>query len=412
MAKVRNIESIRQRILDPGFLTSRDIEKVLVERGRLAALSLGMELLEQEIGLRCGRPFERKQGELLYRGGSEQSSILIDGAKYPIKRPRVRNDEGEQELETLTKLQDVDLFDGHIADRMMKGVTTRNYDSVISSYSTKLGIKKSSVSRAFKRASQEHLDEINHASLKEHTFIGIAIDGIEFQGRTIIGALGITPKLEKIPLGIREGNTENSEVVKDLLSSIIERGFTLHCEKLLALIDGSKALRKGLSDVFGDRLLTQRCWIHKLRNLLKYAPQNCHRQIQWRMKKLMNLVNYADALKELDSFTQWLSTISIEAEGSMKEVGQELLTLHSLGISGTLRRSLSTTNMIESLFSVVRRKTNRITNWQRDKTQLLRWMAASICSHRSKMRRVRGYNDGVKLILALGGTLDLQVKTA
>lgn len=412
MAKVRNIEPIRQKILDPSLLTSREIETMLMERGRLAALSLGMELLEQEVGLLCGRSHERKHGELCYRGGSEKSSILIDGAKYPIRRPRVRSEEGEQELETLARLKDRDLFDDHIADRMMKGVTTRNYDPVISAYSKKLGVKKSSVSRAFKRASQERLDEINQSSLKEHSFIGIVIDGVEFQGRTIIGALGITATMEKIPLGIREGDTENSEVVKDLLSSIVERGFVLHCQRLLAIIDGSKALRKGLSDVFGERLLTQRCWIHKLRNLLKYAPDSHHRQIQWRMKKLMSIVNYAEALKELDSLTQWLSTISVEAEHSMQEVGQELLTIHKLGINGTLRRSLTTTNMIESLLSVVRRKTNRITNWQNDRTQILRWVAASICSHRSRMRRVMGYRDGVKLIVALGGTLDLQVKTA
>src|SRR4051812_48320774 len=111
MKKVRNIEVDCQKILSPYFLTSRDIEGVLMERGRLAALSLGMELLEQEVGLRCGRPFERKSGELLYRGGSEKSSVLVDGAKYSIRRPRVRNAEGEQELETLSKLQDVDLFD-------------------------------------------------------------------------------------------------------------------------------------------------------------------------------------------------------------------------------------------------------------------------------------------------------------
>lgn len=412
MAKVRNIEPIRQKILDPQFLTSREVETMLMERGRLAALSFGMELLEQEVGLLCGRPHQRKHGELCYRGGSEKSSILIDGAKYPIRRPRINDDDGERELETLHRLQDRDLFDDRIADRMMKGVTTRNYEPVISAYAKKLGVKKSSVSRAFKRASQEQLDEINQSSLKDQSFIGIVVDGVEFQGRTVIGALGITPTLEKIPLGIREGDTENSEVVKDLLSSIIERGFVLHCQRLLAIIDGSKALRKALTDVFGDRLLTQRCWIHKLRNLLKYAPDSHHRQIQWRMKKLMSIVNYAEALKELNSLTQWLSTISVEAEHSMQEVGGELLTLHQLGISGTLRRSLTTTNMIESLLSVVRRKTNRVTNWQNDKTQILRWVAASICSHRSRMRRIMGYRDGVKLIVALGGTLDLQVKTA
>lgn len=411
MSKVRNIEPIRQREHDD-FLTSREIETMLMERGKLAALSFGMELLEQEVGLLCGRPFERKAGGLLHRGGSEKSNLFVDGVKYPIRRPRVRDDEGERELSTLNRLQDQDLFDERIADRMIRGVTTRNYEPVISSYAKKLGVKKSSVSRAFKRASQEQLDQINHSNLKEFSFVAIVMDGIEFAGRTIVGALGITATLEKIPLGIREGSTENSEVVKDLLSSLIERGFTLHCGQLLAILDGSKALKKGLTDVFGDRLVIQRCWIHKLRNLLSYAPKDHHRTIQWRMKKLMNLVNHAEAQKELDSFIEWLSTISIEAESSMREVGQELLTLHRLGITGTLRKSLSTTNMIESLFSVVRRQANRVTNWDRDRTQILRWVAASINSHQPRMKRVMGYRDGVKLIVALGGELDLQVAMA
>jgi transposase-like protein len=412
MAKVRNIESVRQKILEPEFLTSREIQTMLMERGKLAALSFGMELLEEEVGILCGRPFERKEGGLYYRGGSEKTRLVIDGVKYPIRRPRVHGEDGECELETLNRLHDKDLFDDRIADRMMNGVTTRNYDGVISAYANKLGVKKSSVSRAFKRASQEQLDEINHSKLEAHTFVAIVIDGIEFAGRTIVGALGVTATMQKIPLGIREGSTENSEVVKDLLSSIVERGFKLHCAKLLAILDGSKALRKGLNDIFGDRLTTQRCWIHKLRNLLSYAPKGHHKQIQWRMKKLMSIVNYAEALKELDSITTWLSTISVEAKKSMQEVGEELLTVHKLGITGTLRKSLTTTNMIESMFSVVRRKTNRVTNWDRDRTQILRWVAASICSHKSKMRRVMGFRDGVKLVVALGGELDLQVKTA
>ena len=412
MAKVRNLEPIRQRILDPNLLTSREIEVMLMERGKLAALSFGMELLEQEVGLLCGKPFERKREELCHRGGSERSSILVDGAKYPIRRPRIHDGSGEREIATLGRLQDQDLFDGRIADRMMKGVTTRNYEPVIAAYAKKLGVKKSSVSRAFKRASQEQLDELNHSSLEGYKFIGIVIDGIEFSGRTIIGALGITATMQKVPLGIREGNTENSEVVKELLSSIIERGFRLYCDHILAVIDGSKALRKGLSDVFGEKLVTQRCWIHKLRNLLSYAPQVHHRQIQWRMKKLMSIVDYAEALKELSSITTWLSTISIEAEGSMREVGEELLTLHRLRISGKLRKSLTTTNMIESLLSVVRRATNRVTNWERDRSQVLRWVAASITAHHPRMRRVMGHHDGANLIMALGGTLDLQVKTA
>lgn len=410
--KVRKNSPVRQSILHPEFMTSRAIEELLVERSKTAALALGVELLEQEVQSLCGDAFERKRGTYLHRGGSEESSVAIDGAKYGIRRPRVRSEDGEYPLETFGKLRDTDLFDEKIANRMMKGVTTRNYDGVISAYSEKLGVSKSSVSRAFVRASQEQLDALNNADLKQHTFVAIVVDGIEFAGRTIVAALGITPTFEKVALGIREGDTENAVVVKDLLSSIVERGFTLHCTKLLAVIDGSKALKRGLLDVFGEKLLIQRCWIHKLRNLKKYAPELYHRQIHWRMKKLMNLVQIDEAVKELGSLTDWLSTISIECENSMREVGDELLTLHRLGIKGTLRKSLSTTNMIESLLSVVRTKTNRVTNWEKDRSQILRWVAASILSHQSRMRRLMGFRDGVHLIIALGGKLDLQEMTA
>jgi putative transposase len=405
--KVRKNSLVRQSILHPEFMTSRAMEELLVERSKTAALALGVELLEQEVQSLCGNAFSRKSGKFLYRGGSEKSSVAIDGAKFGILRPRVRGEDGEYALGTFSKLRDTDLFDDRIANRMMKGVTTRNYDSVISAYSKKIGVSKSSVSRAFVKASQEQLDALNNADLKAHSFVAIVVDGIEFAGRTIVVALGVTPTFEKVSLGIREGDTENAAVVRDLLSSITERGFTLHCPKLLAVIDGSKALKRGLLDVFGDKLLLQRCWIHKLRNLNKYAPKQYHRQIQWRLKKLMNLVQIDEAVKELASLTDWLSTISIECESSMREVGEELLTLNRLGIKGTLRKSLSTTNMIESLLSVVRTKTNRVTNWEKDRSQILRWVAASISSHKPRMRRLMGFRDGVNLIVSLGGKLDL-----
>lgn len=72
--------------------------------------------------------------------------------------------------------------------------------------------------------------------------------------------------MEKVPLGLREGDTENREVVKDLLTSLHERGLTLPCERLLAVIDGPKALKKALRAVFGERVVVARCWLHKERN--------------------------------------------------------------------------------------------------------------------------------------------------
>jgi transposase-like protein len=110
----------------------------------------------------CGKPFERKSKGLCHRGGSEYTSIMVDGAKMSFRRPRARRRGQEVDLPNLIALRDQDLLDQQMLARLMKGVSTRNHKSVINGLSEKTGISKSSVLRAFKRASQKDLDLINN----------------------------------------------------------------------------------------------------------------------------------------------------------------------------------------------------------------------------------------------------------
>lgn len=386
-------------------LTPESLQEMLVEQARTAALAFGVALVQQDVERLCGPIFARKAGQgWCWRGGSEETNVVVDGGRLPFRRPRVRDKDGEVQLPVLAKLQDQDLLDGQIQERMLRGVSTRNYEPVVSAYAKKLGISKSSCSRAFVRASQKALDEVNHADLSRHRFVAVMVDGVEYSGRTVIVALGVTDTLQKVALGIREGDTENADVVRDLLAGIIERGFTLHCEKLLAVVDGSKALRRALLDVFGERVVIQRCWLHKLRNLKSYVPKQHHAQLLWRMKKLMGLVRHDEAIRELESFAHWLSQISHDGAASLREAGRELVAVHALSLPRGLRQSLSSTNPIESLIGTVRERTNRVKNWRSRKTgQILRWVAASLRHHQPRMRRLRGHRDGAVLIAALGG---------
>jgi transposase-like protein len=227
---------------------------------------MAVALLEQDAEALCGQRYERKNAGLGYRGGHEQTSVVVEGATYAVQRPRVRKNNREVALPTLAKLQSQDVLDAHMHQRMVLGVSTRNYDQVIDGYSEKLGVSRSAVSQAFVRASQKNLDSINEGKLDAYSFVALLIDGVEIGGRTVVAALGITAAMEKLPLGLREGDTENSEVIKDLLASLQERGLTLHGERLLAVIDGAKALKKALRHVFGERVVVARCWLHKERN--------------------------------------------------------------------------------------------------------------------------------------------------
>jgi putative transposase len=382
------------------LLSSRELQVKLMEDCRNAALKFARALMEDEVQRLSGAKFSHKSDDQCWRGGSDRTQIVVGGEKVQVGRPRLRNRSGEVPLTTLRQLQDQDIFDEEIKERMILGASTRNYEPMIKSWSKKLSVSKSNVSRAFIRASRKDLEKINTQDLSQYEFIALMVDGVEIAEKSIIAVLGITPNCEKIPLGIREGDTENAAVIKDLLTSIRERNFKLHCDRVLAVTDGAKAIKKALKDVFGDTVVVQRCWLHKLRNLQKYLPDTHHKQLWWRMKKLMSLKSYDEAKKEMAGFIEWLAEISIEAESSMNEVGLELLTVHELGVSGSLRKSLYSTNPIESMIFGIRHKMEKVTNWKssKKKDQILRWMASSILAQQKKMRRLRGHQQVGQLI--------------
>ncbi|MEQ1877488.1 MAG: transposase [Bdellovibrionia bacterium] len=396
------------------LLSSRDLQVKLMEDCRNAALKFAKELMEQEVERLAGAKFSHKTEGQMWRGGSDKTRIVVGGEKMQVSRPRVRDLDGDVPLTSLAQLQDEDIFDDEIKERMIRGVSTRNYEPVIKSWSDKLSISKSNVSRAFIRASRKDLEKLNTQDLSEYEFIALMIDGVELAGRTLIVVMGITPECQKIPLGLREGDTENSAVIKDLLTSIRDRNFKMHTDRILAVTDGAKAIKKALKDVFGEEVIVQRCWLHKLRNLQKYIPEHLHKQLWWRMKKLMNLKSIDDAKKDLAEFITWLSEISIEAENSMQEVGMELLTVHALEVNGDLRKSLYSTNPIESMIFGIRHRLGKVKNWKsaNKKDQIQRWMASSILALQKKMRRLRGHKHVGQLITKLKTKVDSMEKSA
>lgn len=403
--KKTNFENVSQLNEE---LSSIDVQAILMERAKNAVLATAVELMEQDMVKLCGKPFSRKSDEdLCHRGGSEWTSLMVDGAKHPARRPRARKDGEEVELPSLTKMRDRDLLDKQMQERVMRSVSTRNYSDVINGFAEKTGVSKSAVSRAFKRASKKDLDAINGADLSFYQFVGILIDGTGVGNKTLVAAVGITDDNQKIPLGLREGDTENAEVVKDLLTSIVSRNFKFAAGRLLAVLDGGKALRAAVKALWGESVIIQRCWLHKLRNIRDYLPEANHGQLYSRMKKIMGLTNYDTAKAEVESLAQWLSEISPDAEASLREAAGELLTVHSLGVTGEFRKSLSSTNIIESLIGVTKVKMKNVKNWKshpktgknvpRDK--VLRWVASSIQAHRSRMRRVRGGKEQMQILI-------------
>ena len=96
--------------------------------------------------------------------------------------------------------------------------------------------------------------------------MALLIDGIHLGQQVLVVALGMETSGKKHVLGVWQGATENTAVVKDLLEDLVARGLSTE-RRYLLVIDGAKALRAGIERVFAQRAEVQRCQLHKRRNV-------------------------------------------------------------------------------------------------------------------------------------------------
>ena len=282
---------------------------------------------------------------------------------------------------------------------MVRGITTRNYEDTLTTLSDGLGLKKSAVSAAFQRAAQKDLDALNGRPLAEWVFAAIYIDGTSFADHTCIVAMGLAGDGTKRILGVVEGATENAELVRDLLENLQERGLRT-TRRALFVIDGSKALRKAIRDAFGKRALVQRCQLHKPRNIESYLPPSRQVEVWRRQNAAWSMSRYNDALEELRRVHAWLKTINESAAASLAEALEETLTVHRLGVTGSLRKTLVTTNPIESANDIVKANAHRVKRWN-GSAMVLRWVGTGLVKAEAQFRRVRGYKQMELLVAAL-----------
>jgi transposase-like protein len=287
-------------------------------------------------------------------------------------------------------------------EQMIIGVSTRKYKrsletaiAGIEPYSN----SKSTVSRNFIAKTREKLEAWRNEPIKE-SYPFLMIDGIVYAKTTVLVALGIDKKGNKNVLGAWEGSTENSRVCIDLLQSLVERGFDLSACKL-AVIDGGKALRKALDEVFGKDILIQRCQVHKKRNVADYLPKEKRETVKRAISEAYSSESYDAAKKLLQNTINWLEKDYPSAARSMWEGLEETLTLHKLKAHRKIRKSLSTTNPIESLNSGIRNVTRRVKRW-RNSNMIIRWVCTGIVESEKNFRKINGYDHIDSLLINIG----------
>lgn len=394
-------------------MTRQSLSSFAVEVG----LKVAQCLLEDEVRQRCGERHERLLGRQETRFGHQPGFITIADQKVSIAKPRVRSTSGrgEADLERYRLLQSPDALPQAALDHLVNGVSTRRYEQVVQLARQGFGVKKSSVSRGFVRASAAEVKRLAERRFDDERFTVIFIDAQPYAGEMMVVALGITTAGEKCLLGLRQGATENATVVTSLLEELRERGVRTDVPTLFVL-DGAKALRAAVIRVWGKFAVIQRCQVHKRRNVEAHLPDKHHEELGRRLNAAYHETNATQALALLRATVGWLRRISPAAAASLEEGLEETLTVIRLGVPELLRKTLATTNPIESAFSVAESVTRRVKRW-RDGDMRQRWCVAGLVDAESRFNRVKGHKHLPQLLTALdrivtAPTLDHKQKQA
>jgi putative transposase len=395
--KQRN-KKLKEQLLD---LLKHDVKEIVlggVDNYVVCGTQMLLELLmDAEARQLCGRRYSRDNDREHVRWGKEDGTAIVDGAKRGIKRPRVRLLRnmnvvgGEVQLESYKAMNRGELLDGQLVAKILAGVSSRKYTDLVSHELKAKGISKSMVSKRAIAATKPMVDEFLKKDLSHLDLVALLFDGIHIAKKQTVVCIGIDSGGHKHVLGMRVGATENEIVVRDLIRDLIDRGVSSE-KQYLFVVDGSKALIQAIRAAFGQEVAVQRCQEHKIRDVQAYVPVK--RRGEFR-KKLQAAYNETTAKKALDRLCQVrteLGTISDGAVNALTEGMLETLTIHRLGITGLLRKSLRTTNIMESAFASVRRYMGRVTRFK-DEAQIQMWVVRSLVEAERHFRGVPGYRQ-------------------
>jgi transposase-like protein len=372
-----------------------DVREGLLALAVGAGLQVMQAMMEDDLAAACGPRGKHDLDRTAVRHGREQGSVTLGGRRVPVTRPRMRAADGSGEL----PIPSYELFSGTeflgrmAMERMLAGLSTRRYQVGLEPVGERVeqaatSTSRSAVSRRFVAATETALADLLAADLSGLDLVGFMVDGVHFADHCCVVALGIGIDGTKHPLALVEGSTENATLVRELIVDLRERGLDV-TRPILAVIDGSKALRRAILDVF-DHPVIARCQLHKIRNVQDRLPEKLRSVVGKRMRRAYHADSALAAQAELEALASELDRTHPGAAASLREGLAETLTVLRLGVPPTLARTLRSTNSIESMISICREHAKNVKRW-RDGQMALRWCAAGMIEADKQFRRVNGH---------------------
>src|SRR3989449_2877288 len=376
------------------------LRKGVGELVRQAGLQLMDLLMQEEVRGLVGERSERQPERTANRWGSERGYCVVMGQKVPVDRPRVRTtDDKEVRLGSYEMFHRGEPLTETVWEKLMLGLSTRKYGQAIRQFTEAYGLEKSAISEHFIDASREKLKGVMERRLDQTRLCALLIDATPFEGQQMVVALGISEDGRKTILGIRQGATENATVVGELLGDLVERGLDFTQPRLYVL-DGGKALTAAVKKHAGESAAIQRCQVHKRRNVLEYLIDEQRPGVAKKLNAAYALEDYAAAKQALNALHRELMDLNPSAARSLGEGMEETLTVHRLRLPMQLRKTMASTNVIESAFSIVEQVCRNVKLWHGG-DQRERWVGSGLLVAEKQFNRVQGYKQIPALIKEL-----------
>jgi transposase-like protein len=376
---------------------SQVVDNVVHEIG-VKTLELILALSAEEVA--GPRTPGKASGEIRHYG-TQQGRVQLADRKVHVKKPRLRHRrEGEVKIPAYEALRQNANASQYMLGALMRGISTREYHEVLPQMAATVGVSRSAVSRQAIDASIEQLKQLQERRWDDVEILVIYIDGQRFGEHHVLSAVGVDLEGRKHVLGIAAGATENAAAVKDLLTGIRDRGLPTE-RKYLFIIDGGKALRAAIDEVFGKEQAVQRCRNHKLENVMNELPKEQQEQTRKLMRAAFKAATAEEGEKRLEQIARLLEHDHSSAARSLREGVKEMFTLQRLKIPTSLHKCLATTNLIESPHSGIRKRTHNVCRW-RDVDMVERWVASAWLLTEKHFRRIDGHEHLWTLANLLG----------
>ena len=340
-----------------------------------------------------------------YRHGFNPGSVKLGDHKLPVEIPRIREASSGKciPLPGIEKFKQIEEPNEEVLKKVLHGISTRDYKKVTEHLAESFGLSSSQVSREFKEQSEEAFKHFCERTYEDHNFVALLVDGKYLASEQMVVALGITDKGIKIPVGFIQTSSENSRAISQLLKQIISKKFTF-THGLLVIIDGSKGLHKAVTDVFGKKVVIQRCQWHKRENVLSYLSDRDKSNFKTKIQNAYREPDYQKAKSILMSIHKELLKINQNAANSLLEGIEETLTLHKLKVAQIFSRSLGTTNCIESLNSQMAKYVRNVKRWS-NSNQRQRWVASALLELENNLNKIHNFKHLNKLQEAIKNQL-------